>query len=167
MTIQELGAIGELIGGIAIIISLLYVGLQIRQHSSTLRSTTAQSATEMAESVYVPVMQDATLADLTIRGLKDPSTLSEVDMARFTSHWQNGFFTLQNWFYQWRAGTLDDDIWGGWSQVFTDIYTTPGIKYFWDKRCQYFSKEFRDYLEKDLFLKESTPGYRILAIPEE
>ena len=167
MTIEELGAIGDFVGGVAIIISLIYVGFQIRQHSRAERSTTAQAATEMVESVYVPVMNDASLADLTIRGMEDPTSLSPVEMARFTSHWQNGFFTLQNWYYQHRAGNLDNDIWAGWSQVFTDIYTTPGIQYFWERRRQYFAPKFRDYLEKDLFLKTPTPNYRILAIPKE
>ena len=31
MDIMELGAIGELVGGVAVIVSLIYVGLQVRQ----------------------------------------------------------------------------------------------------------------------------------------
>jgi hypothetical protein len=31
MTLQDWGALGELVGGVAIIVSLIYVGLQIRQ----------------------------------------------------------------------------------------------------------------------------------------
>jgi hypothetical protein len=33
MTIQDLGALGEMAGGLAIIVSLIYVGLQIKQNT--------------------------------------------------------------------------------------------------------------------------------------
>ncbi len=39
MDILELGAIGELVGGVAVIGSLLYVGIQIRQNTRVVQST--------------------------------------------------------------------------------------------------------------------------------
>ncbi len=33
MTIQELGAIGELIGGIAVVVTLIYLAVQVRQNT--------------------------------------------------------------------------------------------------------------------------------------
>ncbi len=36
MDIMELGAIGELVGGLAVIGSLIYVGIQVRQNTRTL-----------------------------------------------------------------------------------------------------------------------------------
>ncbi len=43
MTISEWGAIGELIGGIAIIISLIYVGIQVKHSTQTAEAAAAQS----------------------------------------------------------------------------------------------------------------------------
>lgn len=37
MDIMELGAIGELVGGVAVIGSLIYVGLQVRQNNEQAR----------------------------------------------------------------------------------------------------------------------------------
>ena len=42
MTLLELGALGELIGGIAIIVSLIYVGRQLKQSNSMARSAVRQ-----------------------------------------------------------------------------------------------------------------------------
>jgi hypothetical protein len=33
MTIQELGSLGELVGGFAVIVSLIYLAVQIRQNN--------------------------------------------------------------------------------------------------------------------------------------
>ncbi len=40
MNIMELGAIGELVGGVAVVGSLIYVGFQVRQNTLTMRSHT-------------------------------------------------------------------------------------------------------------------------------
>lgn len=37
MDIMELGAVGELVGGVAVVASLIYVGVQVRQNSHQLR----------------------------------------------------------------------------------------------------------------------------------
>ena len=42
MDIMELGAVGELVGGVAVVASLIYVGLQVRQNTSALRANAAQ-----------------------------------------------------------------------------------------------------------------------------
>ena len=40
LTLAKLGAIGEILGGLAVIISLVYVGLQIRQSADASRHST-------------------------------------------------------------------------------------------------------------------------------
>ena len=44
MDIMELGAIGEMIGGVAVIGSLLFVGIQIRTSVKTMRATSTYEA---------------------------------------------------------------------------------------------------------------------------
>ena len=43
MTLQDWGALGELIGGIAIIISLIYVGVQLNLSNKATRAATNQA----------------------------------------------------------------------------------------------------------------------------
>ncbi len=43
MDIMELGAIGELVGGVAVVASLLYVGLQVRQSNAINRAESVRS----------------------------------------------------------------------------------------------------------------------------
>ena len=163
MSLEQLANIAEVLGMLVVAITLIFLTLQMRQNTKALRSAAAQNAHEMAEAIYSPVIADAELADLVLRGLRDPATLSEVETARFTSFWQNGFFTLQNWFYQRQAGVLDEGIWWGWSKILTDVYQTPGIRNFWQRRRLYFSDDFRAYLETDLFVREPSPDYRPLG----
>ncbi len=164
MNWEAAGAIGEIVGAIAVVATLMYLARQMKQNSSALRSTTAQSANEMAISVFNPIAANKDgLADIVLRGLQDPNTLSALEMARFTAHWQASFFTWQNWFYQNKKGDFDDGMFSGFSLLFTEVLRTPGLQDFWSHRRQFFSKEFRDYLEIELLSTEPLSGYRMLG----
>ena len=165
MPLDQLANIAEVLGMLVVAITLIFLAVQMRQNTKAIRSTTAQNAHEMVEALYRPAIENADVADILIRGMRDPTTLSEVETARFFSHWMHGIFGLQNWFYQWRQGTLDEGIWTSYSQILTDIYQTPGIRTFWEQRRQYFSDDFRAYLEKDLFIRPPSPDYRPLGTP--
>jgi len=167
MSLEQLANIAEVFGMLVVAVTLIFLTLQMRQNTRALRSTTTQNANEMAVAIYNPIVADADLADLLLRGLRDPGVLTEAEMARFTAHWQNCFFTWQNWFYQRHEGELDSGIWLGFSALLGDVFRTPGIQDFWKKRRHYFSEGFRDYLEKELLAAEQTPGYQILGVSAE
>ncbi len=93
--------------------------------------------------------------------------LSRVETARFFAFWQNAIFTVQNWFYQWREGALDEAFRTNWSRIMTDIYQAPGFRAFWEQRKYFFAEEFTNYCETEMFSKQSPPGYRPLGAPQE
>lgn len=164
MNWEAVGAVGEIVGAVAVVVTLIYLARQMGQNSSALRSTTAQSAHEMAISIYNPIAANKDgLADILLRGLNDPKALSSLEMARFTAHWQSSFFTWQNWYYQHETGDFDDGIFLGFSRLFTEVLRTPGLLDYWTHRRQFFSDEFRDFLEIKMLSAEAVPGYRILG----
>ena len=86
---MELGAIGELVGGVAVIASLIYVGLQVRQSN---RQAQQRIKIEQNESdrqfarestAWLSQLSDPELANLFRRGLSDFSALSRDDQLRF------------------------------------------------------------------------------------
>ena len=158
MPLEQIANIAEIFGMIVVAITLVFLTMQMRQNTRAIRSSAAQNVNEMAVAIYASIVADAEVADLLVRGLRDPDTLTDVETARFIAHWQSSFFTWQNWFHQWREDALDDGTWEGFSRLLNDIYQTPGIRYFWQQRRQYFSGEFREHLETNVFTQEATPG---------
>ena len=51
MTLEDLGNIGEFVGAIAVVMSLLYLAIQIRQNTKTVRTSTYQSVLESSHRV--------------------------------------------------------------------------------------------------------------------
>jgi hypothetical protein len=168
MSIEQLANIAEVIGLLLVVITLIFLTVQMRQHTKALRSSATNAAHEqVGTQIYRPLSMDATLADIFVRGLDDPTSLSKVETARFFAFWQNAVFTMQNWFYQWRDGALDEVFWTSWSKIMSNNHPTPGFRLFWSQRKYLFSEDFINYCEAELFTKEPAPGYRPLGAPKK
>jgi hypothetical protein len=89
MNWDEIGVIAEVIGAIAVVVSLVYVAVQIRQNSSSLnRSNEYAQATSVHESnslyiqVFSPILENGDVADIYNRAMNG-ADLSETDSLRF------------------------------------------------------------------------------------
>ena len=50
MTLEDLGNIGEFVAAIAVVVSLLYLAIQIRQNTKTVRTSTYQAILDSSRS---------------------------------------------------------------------------------------------------------------------
>jgi len=167
MPIEQLANIAEVFGMLLVAITLVFLTVQMRQHTKALQSSVANSAHEqVGTQIYRPLATDDSLADIFVRGLDDPSGLSRVETARFFAFWQNALFTMQNWFYQWQEGALDETFWKSWSKIMVNNSPTPGFRLFWEQRSYLFSQEFTNYCETEIFTKEPLLDYRPLGTPK-
>ncbi|MEM1434399.1 MAG: hypothetical protein AAGG11_10120 [Pseudomonadota bacterium] len=76
MSIQDWGAVGELIGGLAVIATLIYLALQIRQNTAMITAQAVQASVE------------ATQRTLLFRA--EHPELRTVDWGSAASEWESG-----------------------------------------------------------------------------
>ncbi|NIU08761.1 hypothetical protein GWN42_09780, partial [candidate division KSB1 bacterium] len=75
MTLTELGAIGEFVGGIAVVLTLVYLAVQIRQSTNSTRSSAYQSWVNAHESLFSS-MQDEKFTKVIFDGCYDTRKLT-------------------------------------------------------------------------------------------
>ena len=163
MTIQDLGSIGELIGAIATVATLAYLAIQIRSSTIAVRSTAAQSVHESFATWYRMLAADAGLSELMTNGLRDYSSLSETERARFVSASMAILLCTQDAFIKWREGTLAPELWSGWELVTMNLVKAPGGKILWRERGYMFGADFRDHVENDIMRREPHPDAKPLG----
>ena len=124
MTIMELGAIGEFVGAIAVVATLAYLAIQIRQNTRAMegaeRLALAQTYQMRADALQDMLVRAADsehigpiLTKLTAAGYpEDVSSLDQLsteERGRFRQ-WQIAQQThWDNMFYQYQQGFLDDE----------------------------------------------------------
>jgi len=120
MTIMELGALGELLGSIAVLVTLVYLSVQIRQNTRSMdeskKLALAQTYQMRSDALQMMLVQAADsehigpiIAKLTGAGYPEDIAslehLSKVERQRFRlwqiaqeTHWDNMFFQYQQGF---------------------------------------------------------------------
>ena len=143
MTLLEWGALGELIGGIGIIVSLIYVGLQVKQNTAALQVSTVHDTMEDFADLYLVPAQNREFADIFFKGLQDISALEGVDRLRFYSYLHKFFRTSENAHYQFTHGALEAKPFKGIANQYIFLTSMPGTQVYWQERKSCYNEEFR------------------------
>ena len=151
MDLAQLANLGEFIGGVAVLVTLVYLASQIRH--STRVALTSNHAAMMGDlrSIYRAVAQDASLAELVVRGERDFESLQEVDQRRFLEFanllfgiWEQAHLCHLN-------GTIDEYTWTTWDEFGQHKLAPSGYSTVWPQfKSEYFAT-FRLHLEGTLF----------------
>ena len=78
MTLEDLGNLGDFLGGIAVIVTLIYLVVQIRQNTKLLRKSAEQMIRSDSTAVVSLAAQSPENAALYHKGLGDPDGLSRI-----------------------------------------------------------------------------------------
>ena len=164
MNLNDLANLGQIIGAVAVVISLFYVASQIRQNTNAVRSATAQTVHEHFAKWYHLVAADDELSQIVAKGLRDYGSLSEKERVRFIAAFMSFLSYSQNAFLKWREGLLASPLWMGWQHVIMNLVGAPGGKAFWKDRAYMFGDEFRRYIESDLMKRQPHPDAKPMGV---
>ncbi len=147
MTIQDWGSVGELVGGLAIIISLLYVGVQVRQSTGATRAATNQAFSEQFSSLILQLTRED-VRDIFRRGLAGLGNLQDDEQVAFMALLSAITRTYETFYLERAEGRFDSKMYEGYVRQLLDLYATQGAQEFWAIRKHQFTDEFNEYLDE-------------------
>jgi len=147
MNIESMANFADVIGGAAVIVSLIYVGIQIRRNAKSSQSQTSQAAHESLANVSLEMAKDSDLSSFLRKGMIAFDELSEDEQFQFVILLTTTFRRYENIFYQYKRGFLEEGLWKGYEQSILLIFYSRGGQAFWNLRCLHFSELFRGYLD--------------------
>lgn len=151
MNWDAIGAISELIGAVAVVVTLIYLAVQIRQNTRAIRLDTGHAITEEFRGMFALMAEHKELADLVHKAAADPSAITGVDKVRYYGLNGNFIRALENAYIQWSEGALDMRHWEGMKRMLSDYARLPGFQEFWRDRKHWFSDDFQQFMDTDIF----------------
>jgi len=149
MTWEAIGAIGEIVGAAAVVLTLIYFSLHLRQGTSNIRAASYQSASQGRTSFRMAVAGDKELTRVLRLGLIDPSQLDEDDLLRFHILLVEEFRIAQSAFFLKEDGLADPEFWEHERFMIATYKKTPAFDEWWRDSKQYFSPKFIEYVESE------------------
>jgi len=132
--LEALGNIGDFVGGLAVIATLVYLALQVRQNSQLLRNAAHQSASAASHVTHGLAAQSPENAAVFHRGLIDLDTLSPEEQTHFYLLIMNVFMQVDYAYQSHKAGALSAAEWETqWIGVKWYL-TRSGVRTWWQRR---------------------------------
>lgn len=147
MSLQQLALLAQVIAGVAVLGSLIVVGLQIRQNSQFQRLAAVDALTAAIACINVKGMESPTLGEALATASMDWGAASREQ--RIIAHYfLFSYFKLaENAWYQRQAGVLELAQWHGWEIMVRFYYHSPGVRRaWWPQRHAAFSQSFQTFL---------------------
>lgn len=138
MNWDAIGAVAELIGALGVILSLVYLALQVRQSGSqveqntaALRSSTYHAIVQAQATFNALILQNENLADLTARGRRDYESLTDDERRLFNVHIANLLQIFSACQYHYESCLLPKDEWRGFRNFLGFTLQSSGVRASW------------------------------------
>jgi len=149
VSLEQAAYLSQVIAGVAVLASLLFVGVQIRQNTRSQKVVAVNSLTAAIAAINVPAMESPALGEALSSVFQnwDTATREQRIVAHFFLF---SFFKLsESAWYQRRNEVLDEQQWIGWETLLRSMYHTEGVKNgWWQYRKNAYSPEFQAHLAR-------------------
>lgn len=129
--LSEIAQLAEVVAAVAVIVSLLYVGRELRNNTAAIRANSLQGVADASGALLLTVASDSSLSRIRQLGSQDVSALNEAELYRYATLIRQSFFTLQNVYFQHELEVLDRRVWEGYRRVICDLSANPGVQATW------------------------------------
>lgn len=149
----KVSAIAEIVSSIAILLTLIYLAMQVNQNTDALR---AQSRQALLDSVHSELATMFENPDVIMRAIDD-EPMSEREQFQFATHFIRVFRSREFSWLQWQDGTMDDAQWQTEYSVIRLIMDSPRVRQWWNASGSLtVSPEFATFVNDYIGASEAT-----------
>lgn len=146
--LQKISVITEIVGALAIVISLIFVGIQFTENTKATKSATAVSTVATISSWYTEMGNNQQSSGLFWNFMADPESLTSEERFQVIINLHGLFLAFQNSFYLSQQGTLDSHIQASITKAAVGVKDQPGFRLFWKLRRELFFPEFQRHIDE-------------------
>lgn len=158
MDLTQLANLGEFIGGIAVLATLIYLSVQVRGQAQESRHATILALTQQWNAYMTSISDSGEVAEFWVRGLREFQTFDAGSYARWSALAGRFVRIVESLYLQRIDGRLDPRIWHGIFGTLHDALAYPGMQAWWGARQHWYCDELKELMEASLTeVRDRTP----------
>jgi len=143
MSLTDLTSLASLVSSVAVLVSLLFIGLQIRQSNRNQRSLMQQGRS--ARNVeLLSRLSDPRLSDVMLR-VSNGETLTDTDYFVLYGYMASVFWSYEDCFFQFHSGMLDAKSWASDVTTLRRLLGNPAYRAVWRFARGGIGDEYRSF----------------------
>ena len=154
LTLTEWAAAGEIVGTVAVVISLLVVAYSIDRNTAATHASNENILFERHAELANQFMLDPTLAEILVKRRNDNPDLSDVEAVRWEKYELNLLDIWAMAYNRHERELLAENQWKAWDRYFTHMFSTGGeaiTKARWEELQYGYDDEFWKHVGAALF----------------
>ena len=152
------GAAGEIIGALAVVISVVYLAVQIRRQTDQARLGATRDIADQRNDLISLVIEDSEVAQIYIKAVQDYDTLPNDERIRASFLFQQFMRLAEQQHLHVKQGHIDPAYFDSMDRTYLEWLTFPGTQQWWSGSKEFFEPEFRARIDM-LIAKAKERGY--------
>ena len=148
-SLRDSALIAEIVGAVAVVISLIYVGVSVNQNTRALMVSNHQALVAMDQEKN-SWLRDEQFAEIFEIASDDIGRLSPAQARQYRTFEADTFNAWEFAFITHNDGMMDDNIWEGWDGFYRHRMQGKGPQWFWRTSKDTYSSAFRSYVDSIL-----------------
>lgn len=159
--LEQIYYVSEMISVVAVVVSLIYVGIQVRQNTQAVRNSTLQNISENQLNVYGLLAAHGDLSEVVFQAATGEGSELGPDRFRYTAWMHTAIRSLENAFYQHREGALNERNWRALCRQYGPILHAGLNSKYWEERSFMYGEEFRRFVDDELLRDQLPEGWKV------
>jgi hypothetical protein len=140
-----------------VVVSLIYVGLQVRQNTAAIQTSTSQDVYEQHQEQGLLLMESADMAEILIRASRSPAEMSAADSLRYERYLNLSINLYEAVYTNALQGTMEPDMAAGWLQDLGTQRCKAGMPDYWTRVKSSYHPAFQLAVDS-AFIAVNCPG---------
>jgi hypothetical protein len=156
MSLSDLASLGSFVSGFAVLISLIYLALQVRTAERNQQISIRHSRVSRTVDLHL-ALADPAVADAWLHGMGSPEEITQTELGQFINLCRAHFFHFEDSFYQREGGLLND---AAFETVVAGVRLSarsPGFRAAWRMARPNFAGRFLDFMDRLLAEAAANP----------
>lgn len=147
MNWEMLSAIGQVVAAVGVILSLIYLAVQIREQNKERRRAGINILTAQWSELVRTAQENREFAVLFLQGMHCFQDLDAPDKLRFSAFFTRYTRNCEGMFLYYRDGALEKALWDQVQRTMSDYFAYAGVREWWATRKHWLTDDFRDVVE--------------------
>ena len=131
ITLAKFAQIAEIVAAVAIVVSLIYVGREVKNNTRAVQGAAMQAVATTDADALLTIASDSSLSEIIRLGQQDSSQLSPPEAFRYKLHMRQFWLSMQNIYQQSELGLIDLSVWRSYISVICGVWSHPGTRETW------------------------------------
>jgi len=156
MTLSDISSIGTGISAFAILVSLIFVNIQVRQAEKYQRASIQQGRASRTGEIAMRII-DPAFADVHSRCMRGDVNITDAELRQFLGYCRASFIGAEDSFFQHEGALLDEKAYVSFTSSIKALLVSPGMRAMWGMTRDWYEPEFAAFMDSLVSEAEKRP----------